>query len=64
MSLREIDLSNGKDRTVLFCYSKFVYELQPGEDWRLWNGVVLIAGGDKPPRLIHEDGSIEEIKPA
>jgi len=62
MSTREVDVSEGMDKTVLFCYSKFVYELQPGEMWGLWDDKVLIAGGDKPPRIILKDGTIQELQ--
>jgi hypothetical protein len=72
MSLLEIrmgvDPARGGDFTFVSVVAddgsgkKFVCTIEPGERWKVWNCGLLIAGGDKPPRYIHPDGTIEEIK--
>lgn len=41
---------------------KQVYELLPEDSWRIFEGKIIIVNPNHPPKVIHEDGTIEEIK--
>jgi hypothetical protein len=42
---------------------KHLYTLQPGEDYRFWNGLLIVAHPDRPPKIVHSDGTTEIISP-
>lgn len=41
---------------------KFIYELKEGEDWRNFRGMLIITHPDRPPKIVHKDGTEEAIK--
>jgi hypothetical protein len=43
--------------------AKFVYELQPGEDWIVSCGSIVVTHPDRPAKVVNLDGTVEEIKP-
>lgn len=41
-----------------------LYTLQDGEDWRLMPGIgIAIVHPDRPPKIVHDDGSVTELNP-
>lgn len=42
---------------------KVIYTLQPGEEYRFWNGRIIVAHPDRPPKIVHSDGTTEMITP-
>lgn len=41
---------------------KFVYELQPGDKWVVYEGRIIVCNANEKPKIIHSDGRIEELK--
>lgn len=43
---------------------KYVYTLQPGEDWRVTTGgILIVVHPERKPKMVHPDGKVEEISP-
>jgi hypothetical protein len=42
---------------------KLIYTLQPGEVYKFWNGRIVVAHPDRPPKIVHADGTSEVIAP-
>lgn len=38
------------------------YTLKEGEKWTVFEGKIIIAHADYPPKIIHGNGTVEEIK--
>jgi hypothetical protein len=44
--------------------AQHIYTLQPGEDWRLLpDGGIVVVHPDRPPFILHPDGTKEVIDP-
>lgn len=41
--------------------AKFIAELPPGAEWRVWNDRILVCAPDVPPYFLNEDGSKETL---
>lgn len=41
--------------------AKVIYRLQPGESYKFWNGRIIVAHPDRPPKIVHADGTTEII---
>jgi hypothetical protein len=44
--------------------AKAIYELQPGEDYRLYKDLIVVAHPDRPPKIIYSDGTVEVLNHA
>jgi hypothetical protein len=42
---------------------KHIYTLQPGEQFKFWNGRIIVAHPDRPPKIVHSDGTTEIVTP-
>lgn len=42
---------------------KHIYTLQPGEEYKFWNGRIIVVHPDRPPKIVHSDGTTEIIAP-
>jgi hypothetical protein len=40
---------------------KVIYTLQPGESYKFWNGMIVVAHPEHPPKIVHADGTTEII---
>ena len=44
---------------------RLLYMLQPGERWALLDDDrAMVVHPDRPPKVVHPDGSVEEIAPS
>jgi hypothetical protein len=43
---------------------RHVYTLQPGEDWALFKGLLIVIHPERPPKIIREDGTEEGVEVA
>lgn len=50
-----------KDTTEAMLKAKFLYELQPGEIWTVFEDVLIVAHPDRPPKKVWPDGHVEVI---
>lgn len=41
--------------------AKFIAELPPGAEWRVWNDRILVCAPDVPPYFLNDDGSKETL---
>lgn len=41
--------------------TKFIYELQEGEQWAIIGDYVIIVHPDRKPKMINSDGKVEEL---
>lgn len=41
--------------------AKVLYQLQQGESWIVYGGMVLVVSPGKPPKLIDEEGNITKV---
>lgn len=53
-----------KNRTI-YMYTKregvYLYTLQDGEDWRLYRDMIIVVHPERRPKIVHKDGTVEEI---
>lgn len=42
--------------------TKIIYTLQPGEDWAFYKDSIIVIHPDRHPKIVHLDGTIEELK--
>lgn len=42
---------------------RFIYTLQPGEEYRFLNGHIFVTYPDRPPKIVHANGTTEVVRP-
>lgn len=40
---------------------KVLYTLEPGESYKFWDGRIIVVHPDRPPKIVHADGTTEII---
>ncbi len=62
----DVGSSSDEAAAVVGCYKRsgvrFLYELLPGENFFAWGDYVVVTHPEHPPKIVHEDGTIEELK--
>ncbi len=53
---------SGRLRTLRLPGVRLVYEFQEGEDYYVWGGFITITHPERAPKILHADGTIEELK--
>lgn len=40
---------------------ELIYEFKEGEDWGHWDGYLIVVHKDRMPKILYDDGTIEEV---